>query len=223
MLRTLWTAKGGAGCTVVTAALALLAAGAGRRVLAVDLAGDLPAALGLAEPAGPGVTDWLASDGPSGALDRLVVGARPGLAVLPRGTAHDWPEDREAELVEVVRDRVGVVLVDAGRWGGAPAAPPGARERCGRRLAAGGTSTLVVRPCYLSLRRAVADPGPPPDDAVVVLPEATVLDGSDVGRLLGVPVVAEVPLDAAVARAVDAGSVATRLPRSLAHALRGVA
>ena len=40
---------------------------------------------------------------------------------------------------------------------------------------------------------------------------------------LGVPVVAEVPEDDATARRVDAGVLATRLPRSLERALRGVA
>ena len=62
MLTTVWSVKGGAGCTVVSVAIVVMrcAARDGRCVL-VDLAGDLPAALGLSEPGGPGVTDWLAA------------------------------------------------------------------------------------------------------------------------------------------------------------------
>ena len=44
-----WALKGGVGTTVVTAALGLTLHRAGRDVLLVDLAGDLPAALGLPE------------------------------------------------------------------------------------------------------------------------------------------------------------------------------
>ncbi|MFZ2440837.1 MAG: hypothetical protein WAW51_00670, partial [Ilumatobacteraceae bacterium] len=55
-----WSAKGGSGTTVVSAALALVLSHR-RPALLVDLAGDAPAALGIAEPAGPGVADWLAS------------------------------------------------------------------------------------------------------------------------------------------------------------------
>jgi len=55
-----WSAKGGSGTTVVAAALALLRAESRSTVL-VDTGGDLPAALGIAEPAGPGIADWMAS------------------------------------------------------------------------------------------------------------------------------------------------------------------
>ena len=54
-----WSAKGGSGTTVVAAALAL----AGRaESLLVDLDGELPAVLGLPEPADKASADWLASD-----------------------------------------------------------------------------------------------------------------------------------------------------------------
>ena len=54
-----WSAKGGSGTTVVSAALALVLSQS-RPALLVDLAGDLPATLGIAEPTGPRVLDWLA-------------------------------------------------------------------------------------------------------------------------------------------------------------------
>ena len=63
-----WAAKGGSGTTVVACALALGSAHA-RPATLVDLSGDCATALGLAEPAGPGVVDWLAS--PTAGFDDL--------------------------------------------------------------------------------------------------------------------------------------------------------
>ena len=55
-----WSLKGGSGTTVVSAALALtLAQRNNAAVRIVDLAGDIPSALGIAEPSGEGVTNWL--------------------------------------------------------------------------------------------------------------------------------------------------------------------
>jgi hypothetical protein len=45
----------------------------------------------------------------------------------------------------------------------------------------------------------------------------------DVEEVLGVPVRAEVDVDPAVARAVDAGLLASRLPRALERGLRNAA
>ncbi len=56
-----WSTKGGSGTTVIAAALALSRANSGTSVRLVDACGDLPAALGIAEPSGPGLTDWLAT------------------------------------------------------------------------------------------------------------------------------------------------------------------
>jgi len=48
-----WSLKGGSGTTVVSAALALtLAQRNNATVRIVDLAGDIPSALGIAEPSG---------------------------------------------------------------------------------------------------------------------------------------------------------------------------
>ncbi|HET9443595.1 MAG TPA: hypothetical protein VFO65_09740, partial [Acidimicrobiales bacterium] len=74
MLVTCWSVKGGSGTTVVSAALSLLLA---RRcpggAVVVDVGGDVPAALGLPDPAGSGLSDWVAvGAGPApGALGRL--------------------------------------------------------------------------------------------------------------------------------------------------------
>ena len=83
-------------------------------------------------------------------------------------------------------------------------------------------SLLVVRPCFLALRRAVAAPVRP--SGIVLVREAgRALTRRDVEEALQVPVRAEIDLEPAIARAVDAGLLATRLPRSLAQALRHAA
>lgn len=213
MLVTCWSVKGGSGTTVIAAAVSLLLA---RRlpddVVLLDIGGDAPAALGLPDLGGPGVLDWLATPGlePS-ALGRLEVDAGAGLRLLPRGTAA-VPLGADIErLVEALGDRSAVV-VDAG-----PASP------LAFDLAAGATvSLLVLRPCYLALRRALAAPVRP--SAVVVIEEPKrSLDPTDIEDVLGVPVRAVVPWDPAIARCVDAGLLAARLPGPLASALRRAA
>ena len=89
-------------------------------------------------------------------------------------------------------------------------------------VAAAGHSLLVTRPCYLALRRAVAT-GVQPSGIVLVHEPGRALTARDVERSLGAPVVAELHYDPAVARAVDAGLLAARLPRSLAHSLKSAA
>ena len=54
MLITCWSVKGGSGTTVIATSLALLFAKR-QGALLVDLAGDVPAALGLPDPDGPGI------------------------------------------------------------------------------------------------------------------------------------------------------------------------
>jgi hypothetical protein len=192
-----WSTKGGAGTTVVTAALGLVLA---RRhpagALLVDLAGDLPAALGLPP-------DRSLIPGPP---EELPVGGLP-LALRPVAAA---PPD-----LDELRAERRVVVADCGRidLAGPPVADlVGAADR----------SLLVLRPCYLALRRAVACAVRP--SGVVLIAEAgRAITADDVADALGVPIVAEVVVTDAVARAVDAGLLASRLPRSLLRDLRTVA
>lgn len=211
-----WALKGGVGTTVVSAALGLTLNRLGHDVLLVDLAGDLPACLGLPEPDGPGLTDWLAAgpDVPAGGLARLEVVAAPGLAVLPRGHGPVGPDAR-VEALAAALDARRAVVVDCGVL---------VRGEPGPRLLAGRTthSLLVTRACYLALRRA-ADPPLRPSGVVLVTEPGRALDRRDVEQVVGAPVRAEVALDPAVARAVDAGLLARRLPRGLERALRRAA
>ena len=66
-----WSVKGGSGTTVVSSALAVVSARANENAVLVDLKGDVPAALGIQEPSGPGVVDWLnsSSNTPAEALN----------------------------------------------------------------------------------------------------------------------------------------------------------
>ena len=88
-------------------------------------------------------------------------------------------------------------------------------------LAGAGVSLLVVRPCYLALRRAVRTRARA-DGVVLVVDAGRALDRRDVEQTLGLPVLCAVEADPAVARAVDAGLMATRLPRMLERTLRTI-
>lgn len=82
-----------------------------------------------------------------------------------------------------------------------------------------GTSLLVIRPCYLALRQALRT-GVTADAAGIVLvaEPGRALDSDDVAAVTGLPVIATVPVRADIARAVDAGVLADRLPEPLATA-----
>lgn len=205
-----WAAKGGSGTTVTASALALLSARSGPTVL-VDLAGDVPATLGLAEPSGPGVGDWLAAPKATAeSLWRLGVDAVDGLSVVAAGTPPVLGPGAWQRLADACAAQAATVVIDAGT-----SIAPVAVHR-------GATSSLLVtRLCYLALRRAVRCPGLA-SGVVVVDEPGRALTTTDVERALGTPVVADLTWDTAVARCVDAGMLATRLPQSLARPLQQV-
>jgi hypothetical protein len=204
-----WAAKGGSGTTVVACALAL-GSGHGRPTTLVDLSGDSAIALGLAEPTGPGVTDWLVSPtaGPKD-LARLAVTVRDDVGLIPRGQALP-PDDQWPRLASALAPPASII-VDAGTG-----CPPRPLHEAAEH------SLLVTRPCFIALRRA-QQLGIRPTGIVLVDEPGRALTSADIEHALGVPVVAEVRLDPAVARAVDAGLLATRLPRSLSLSLRSAA
>jgi hypothetical protein len=204
-----WAAKGGSGTTVVACAFAL-GCGHGRPTTLVDLSGDCATALGLAEPMGPGVTDWLVSPtaGP-GDLRRLAISVRDDVELIPPGNAIA-PADQWSRLAAALAPPA-VVIVDAGTG-----CPPSHLHHAAEH------SLLVTRPCFIALRRA-QQLDIRPTGIVLVDEPGRALTSADIEHALGVPVVAEVRLDPAVARAVDAGLLSTRLPRSLTLSLRSAA
>jgi hypothetical protein len=213
MLVACWSVKGGSGTTVVATALALSLARRDGGALLVDLAGDVPAALGCPEPTGPALADWLAAgpDVAPDALARLEVEAGPGLAFLPLGGPLPASSDQRSSVLAatLATDRRSVV-VDCGS----------SLSASGLALAAAaGLSLLVVRPCYLALRRALHAPIEP--SAVVLVGEPQrALHRADVEDVLGIEVRAVVPWRPAVATAVDAGLLGHRVPVPLERALR---
>jgi MinD-like ATPase involved in chromosome partitioning or flagellar assembly len=203
-----WSSKGGAGTSVVAAGLALRysrqsPAGA----VLIDCAGDAPTVLGVPEPATPGLAEWLRTD-PTGALPGIT--ATPRLLLVPRG-AGQLALERADTLASRLADDERPVVVDCGTT------PGGVAAYLARRA---DRSLLVTRPCYLALRRHLAGPAARPTGVVVVRESGRALSPDDIASAIGVPVVAEIDLDPAVARAVDAGLLAAgRLPTALEASL----
>lgn len=221
MLQTLWSLKGGVGVSVSAAALATSLAHRGQDTLLVDLAGDQPALLGLAEPAGPGVLDWLVARGEPDSLGRLRVPVVDRLGLLPAGRgAVDGRDPGRLDAGRLAAALEGLaehVVVDAGVVGGRFTVGGHAELVAG--LADAGRSLLVTRACYLALRRGVQEP-PRADGVVLVADAGRGLDRHDVAAVLGLPVLAVLESDPSVARRVDAGLVARRPLRLLERGLR---
>jgi hypothetical protein len=205
-----WSAKGGSGTTVVAAALAIMAARHGPTIL-VDLGGDSGSALGASTPSGPGVGEWLCTTAaPPDRLWQLAHECGTDLQLVHRGS---MPVG--AEFTDLASERLAVaaaaatsqIVIDAGTG-----VPADALLRCAEQ------SLLIIRPCYLALSRAAAIDTS--SSGVVVISEpGRCLGRVDIERALGALVVAELPWDPGVARAVDAGLLQARLPRSLSQPL----
>jgi hypothetical protein len=153
----------------------------------------------------------VASDG----LRRLEEPAGEGLAVVRRGGLP--PPGTHAELLcGLASADPRPVVVDCGRL------EPGAPGAAHAFAAGAGRSLLVLRPCFLAVHRAKRAPVRP-SGVVLVSEPGRALRAGDVEDCLGVSVVARVRVSDHVARAVDAGLLSARLPRSLAHDLRHAA
>ncbi len=209
-----WSVKGGSGTTVVASTLALMRAAESQRgALLVDLAGDVPAVLGLAEPSGPGISDWFVNrdHGSAMALQSIAVQATANLQIIARGSKLLDANFNFTELCAALKTFDIPIIVDAG---------------CGLPspdlLAHASSSLLVTRPCYLSLRRA-AQLSVSPTGIVLINEVGRALSKHDIEAVIGAPVVSEIAFDAAIARAVDAGLLASRLPTIMTKQLAAVA
>ena len=193
--------KGGVGTSVVAAAFALRHAHAGHPTVLVDLAGDQPDLLGVAPSSPLGIGDWAAGgdDVPVEALTALEVEVGGGLSLLPRGSV--LTSDRLGVAAAVLGAGHRSVVIDAGITARPAWAPPDAVD------------VVVLRACYLGVRRAGRLAA---GTRLVLLEEpGRALRVADVEAALGVDVWRRVVVDPAVARAVDAGLLSVRLPRSL--------
>lgn len=197
-------AKGGVGCSVIAAATALLSARR-RSTLLVDLSGDLPPLLGVTAD-GPGLSEWITAEAPPpDALTRLEIKISDSLSVLPFGSGPERAQ-RDTERYKLLAGLLNrddrLVVVDAGTNNVAELVA----EFSDR-------SILVTRACYLAL--AAGQVVATPDDIVLISEQGRALRSADVARALSAPVTIDLRWDPAVARAVDAGLLASRLPRSL--------
>lgn len=204
--------KGGAGTSVVAAALASLSSRTTSTLL-VDLAGDQPAIFGSVTPVA-GLADWLQT--PHGdSLVGTAIDVDDNLRIVPTGDAR-LPHSESATWGELTRQLVEHsraatnVIVDLG----SVVSPSALLEAADRVL-------LIVRPCYLTLRRAVTL-GDIADSVIVVDEDQRALRPRDVESVLGLPVAAIVKVHPMIARRVDAGILHGRLPDSLVSPLREV-
>jgi hypothetical protein len=194
-MSTIFMSSKGGNCTTVTAAaFALHQAASGIRTIIIDLCGDQPAVLGLAEPQGPGINDWLAEDSNATISDLLSLGTviNDNVLLLHRGSRFVTGEPRWSDFAELMSSDNGYVVIDAGS-GYLPD---------DLRLAVTHI-TLVIRPCYIALRRAAHQTRP--TDVFAINEPERALTVKDIGHVLGVPIHAEVPHSAVISRAVDAG------------------
>ncbi len=202
-----WSVKGGSGTTVFASALALSLAEQHGEASIIDLCGDVPSVLGMAEPAGRGIRDWLSSpDRDAHELFTMRVSATSRLHVIPAGSATSFDERALEDLLATTHGHP--VVIDFGLL-----RPPSSMQ------AATHADWLVVRPCYLALRRA-ARLHSRPRGVVLMSEPGRALTARDVQSVVGSPVIAEITVADGVARSVDAGLLATRLPKQLAEELR---
>ncbi|MBI4933474.1 MAG: hypothetical protein HY828_06320 [Actinobacteria bacterium] len=188
--------KGGQGCTTIAAVLAVLAARSSQPTLLLDTRGDAAAILGVSDPA-PASTVADAIANAVAPCDRLRVVSVAG----------DWIDTDAISAISELFAAGYRVIVDTGtdhdvlhRFD--PLSP--------QRL-------LVTRPCYVALRRAIGVPFVP-DHVVLIAEHQRSLTEREVSLALTLPVTS-VPYDPAIARAIDAGLLAARLPRCLANAI----
>ncbi|MGI9607214.1 MAG: hypothetical protein ACR2P0_13850 [Acidimicrobiales bacterium] len=222
------SAKGGVGTSTLAAATAIELART-TSVLLVDLAGDQPDLLGVTAGS-HGIMDWLRADADVGpeALANLVVpviraagATTPGrLELVPRGS-HGSNVDpvsmvaapRVAALQPGLSPLADVIIADLGVLDG------NGFDTTALIAAAADRVSLVVRACYIGLRRAQRV-GVAVDDVVEVVDGGRALGTLDIEAVLEQPVTARLNVDPSIARAVDAGLMVTRLPRPLRRTAR---
>ncbi len=219
MLVCCWSPKGGSGTSVFAAACALDAGAASGGARLADLDGDQPPILGLAADPATGLARVVAVgvEAPVDALERFAVARGAALTLLPAGAADLARRSPRPAPRSVSRcaSTPAPTIVDVG----VPTAP--ALEAL---LEVADASIVVLRACYLALRRAVRMPATAGATGVVLVEESgRALGARDVADVLGVPVLATVSVRSSVARAIDAGVFPVRMPDALAEAGAGVA
>ncbi len=217
MFWSVYSAKGGSGVSVLACALALEAA-QDRSVLLIDWCGDAADILSVPDLPPEGVRDWCRAD-PSvdgEAVDQLARPVTDTLRLLgPGATDPTQPADagRIAALSDAALRSASLVIVDLG------AIPPAQISDQAVVASVSDRATLVVRACYLNLRRATRVPVEPTDVVEITEPGRS-LKTVDIEGVLKRPVDLRIAEDPLVARAVDMGLSVSRAPWAIRRACR---
>jgi hypothetical protein len=118
------------------------------------------------------------------------------------------PVDEQHQAITAAHQRDHLVTVDAG-----------ASDHPIHDLLPNARRVWVIRACYLTLRRAVATTRRP-DEIVLIHEPGRALTDRDIEHTLGSTITAIIDIDPAIARAVDAGLLPARPPRTATAALR---
>jgi hypothetical protein len=153
----------------------------------------------MAEPTTPGINDWLSESSTSDAQSLVTLGTPfdNDLVVVHRGSSFVEGQPRWADLANAITTLPMNIVIDAG----ITFVPEELRRAVSH-------VTMVVKPCYLSLRRASRMQRP--TQLFVVCEESRALTVKDVGHVLGMPITSEIPYTPAISRAVDAGMLPSR-------------
>lgn len=211
MVTAVWSMKGGVGVSSVACMLALGQVERAEPTIIVDLDGDIPTVLGMADSDEPGLADWYATPSRSPeTLARIKREVMPDLHVIMRGAGE--LVGQADPLIRALPGLANVTIVDCGMLSTEVAT--GVAVAADQRL-------IVARPCYLALRALRSTPVTP-TGVILIDEQGRALGRSDVESVVGAPVVACVAVDSAVARSVDAGLMTTRLPRGLVRSMGAV-
>ena len=203
---TIYSHKGGQGVTTIAAALATLTANAGHRTLIIDTGTDQVAVHGITTDKWAALGDYLTTTAVT--LDDITTNIGDRLDLIETG---DTPITFDTLTYGLFTGGLGhydTVIIDT-----TPAAQPWTRPADAR--------ILVTRPCHLSLRHATGQRRP--DHVVVITEPGRSLDTGDIEAVTGTAISAIIGHDPHIARAVNAGTLTSRLPRSLARALAPLA
>ena len=203
---TIYSHKGGQGVTTIAATLARLTANAGHRTLIIDTGTDQAAIHGLTTDKWAALGDYLTTT--TVTLDDITTNIGDRLDLIEAGDAPITFDTHTYGRITSGLGHYDTVIIDT-----IPAAHTWSRHADAR--------VLVTRPCYLALRHATGQRRP--DHVVVITEPGRALDTGDIEAVTGTPVSAIVGHDPHIARAVDAGTLSTRIPRSLARALAPLA
>jgi len=203
MITVVYSYKGGVGTSVVAASLALHSAEAKISTLMVDTLGDQPGILAVNSPL-QGYGDWVnnnCSTGPP--LHILAKKVIPYLDLLGRGTRYKFNRATATIALAALSHEFYYynVIIDAGTqdpvWWGKQ----------------GDFDVMVVRSCYLNLRRIGSIP---PNTKVVMVSEfGRALTRQDVEVSIGQNVSVVIPHTPAISRIVDAGLLPVRHHKDL--------